>query len=315
MEPSGAVASHVSAPTAASGQPAIGRSAPAHLRGGRGGRRGAAIRIISTILLLVGIGLVADVGAIVVWQEPVSALYARIQQDRLAGQLAKAEGSLPTAGQLHALQHLRTDRQRIALLARTLKRTAPRGAGVGRLRIPTLGVSYLLVKGADTESLKKGPGIYSQTPFPGAPGTTAVAGHRTTYLAPFRNIDRLRPGQTIRVQMPYADFTYAVEKTRIVEPTDFSIIKPVGYQQLVLSACDPPFSAAKRIIIFARLVHRGARGRAFAHAATAAPIGESGPGVVMFGLIAFGVLIALPLVVFFVVGRLVSGVRRRLRSA
>jgi sortase A len=268
------------------------------------------IGVISTIILLVGLALLADVGAIVLWQEPVSALYARVQQDRLAGQVAREEQSVPSAGEAHALEHLRTNRQRLALLARTLRHTAPRGAGVGRLRIPTLGVSYLLVKGADTESLKKGPGIYSQTPFPGTPGTTAVAGHRTTYLAPFRNIDRLRPGQTIRIQMPYGDFTYAVEKTRIVEPTDFSVIRPVGYQRLVLSACDPPFSAAKRIIVFARLVHRAVRGRAF-HAASAAPVGQSGPGVPVLALIAVLVLVAVPLGVYAGVVRIVRRLRPR----
>jgi len=269
------------------------------------------IRLVSTILLLIGIAALTDVAAIWLWQEPVSALYARIQQDRLVGQLARAEGAAPTAGQLHTLEHLRTNRARIALLARELKHTSRRGAGVGRLRIPSLGVSYLLVKNADTESLKKGPGIYSQTPFPGAPGTTAVAGHRTTFLAPFRNIDRLRPSQTIRIQMPYGDFTYAVTKTRIVEPTDFSVIKPVGYQQLVLSACDPPFSAAKRIIVFARLVSLHTRGKAFPKLAAAAPLGRSGAGIAGLGLIALTILVAAPLLIYTLVSRLV----RRLLAA
>jgi sortase A len=159
--------------------------------------------------------------------------------------------------------------------------------------------------------LKKGPGIYSQTPFPGAPGTTAVAGHRTTYLAPFRNVDRLRPGQTIVVQMPYAQLTYAVEKTKIVDPTDFSVIRPVGYQRLVLSACDPPFSAAKRIIIFARLVHTGIRGTAFKRAAAVAPIKTTGPSAVILALAALFVLVVVPLAVFTLVARLARLVRRR----
>jgi sortase A len=308
VEPSGAVASEPPAPSGAALGPA-----PARASGGGGHRRGGgAIRLASTVLLIIGLALLADVLTVVVWQEPLSALYARIQQNHLAGQLTREENAAPTPDEARALERLRNDRQRIALLARQLKRTAPHGAGVGRLRIPTLGVSYLLVNGDDTASLKKGPGIYSQTPFPGAPGTTAVAGHRTTYLAPFRNVDRLRPGQTIRIQMPYGDFTYAVEKTRIVEPTDFSVIRPVGYQRLVLSACDPPFSAAKRIIIFARLVHRAVRGKAFAHTAAAgAPIGSSGPGVVALGLIAIGVLLLVPLVVFGVATRLVRRIRGR----
>jgi sortase A len=288
-------------PASAGGRRAPGQRTPA----------GAAIRLVSTLLLLFGLALVSDVGAIVVWQEPVSALYARVQQDRLAGQVAREESVAPSSTVTQQLERLRTNRQRVALLAAALRRTAPRGAGVGRLNIPSLGVGYLLVNGADTESLKKGPGIYSQTPFPGSSGTTAVAGHRTTYLAPFRNVDRLRPGQKIVVQMPYAELTYAVEMTRIVDPTDFSVIKPVGYPRLVLSACDPPFSAAKRIIIFSRLIHTAVRGKAFKRAALVAPIKTTGPGVAVLVLAALLVLVVVPLVVFGLVSRLARLVRRR----
>ncbi|MGI8801744.1 MAG: sortase, partial [Solirubrobacteraceae bacterium] len=281
MKPSGALAS----------DPAAG-AAVASPRAGRGNRHrgpgGAAVRLLSTLLLIAGLALLADVGAVLVWEEPLSAVIARSHQDALARQVSREERTAPPPTELQALQRLRNDRQRIALLARTLKRTAPHGAGVGRLRIPSLGVSYLLVNGDDTDSLKKGPGIYSQTPFPGEPGTTAVAGHRTTYLAPFRNIDRLRPGQTILIRMPYGDLTYAVEKTRIVDPTDFGVIKPVGHQQLVLSACDPPFSAAKRIIVFARLVTRQPRGPAFPRAAGAAPRGVPKPSLAMLVVVAMG---------------------------
>ncbi len=269
------------------------------------------MRTASTILLVLGIAVLSDVAGTLIWQEPLSSIWARIQQDSLAGQVARVERSAPTPSEAHALAHLHTNAQRLALLAQALRKTTPIGSGVGRIGIPSLGVSYLLVNGTDTASLVKGPGIYPQTPFPGAPGTTAVAGHRTTFLAPFRNIDRLRPGQLIRIQMPYGDFSYAVTRTRIVDPTDFSVIRPVGYQQLVLSACDPPFSAAKRIIIFARLVHRGVRGRAFPHAAAAAPLKPTGPGVPVLVLLALGVLVVIPLAVFAAGTRLLRLVRGR----
>jgi sortase A len=303
VEPSGVVASEPRVPAgAATGPPSVQR---------RGSGRLPSLRTISTILLLVGVALVSDVVATLIWEEPLSSIWARFQQDSLAGQVAKVERSAPTSGELHALDRLHSDRQRIALLARALKRSAPRGSGVGRISIPSLGVSYLLVNGTDTASLIKGPGIYPQTGFPGSSGTTAVAGHRTTFLAPFRNIDRLRPGQTVHIQMPYGDFTYAVEKTRIVLPTDFSVIKSVGYQQLVLSACDPPFSAAKRIIVFSRLISSSGRGRAFPRAAAQAPIKPSGPGVLALALDAIGVLVVVPLAVFLLVGRLARGLRAR----
>jgi sortase A len=85
------------------------------------------------------------------------------------------------------------------------------------------------------------------------PGTTAIAGHRTTYLAPFRHIDELRQGEPIVLEMPYARFTYRVVDSRVVLPTDVSVLDPVGYSRLVLSACTPLFSATHRLIVFARL--------------------------------------------------------------
>jgi sortase A len=261
--------------------------------------------VISTLLVLGGLVLVCDLAAVVVWQEPISALYARIQQQQLAGQLTREEASRPTTTQAQALAGLHDNSQRTAVLARQLKATAAHGAAVGRILIPSLGASFVLVDGATTNALKEGPGIYSQTPFSGTPGrTTAIAGHRTTYLAPFRHVDKLRPGQTIHIQMPYGNFTYAVQTTRVVAPTDLGVIKSVGYQRLVLSACDPPFSASKRIIIFARLIRHAVRGPDFPGAAASATIGESTPGVVVLGLIAAGILIVLPLALYVVAGRL-----------
>src|SRR4029077_17470557 len=84
--------------------------------------------------------------------------------------------------------------------------------------------------------------------------TTAIAGHRTTYLAPFRHLDQLRAGSRILLNMPYAHFTYTVVGKRVVAPTNVrAAVGGVGYSRLVLSACTPLFSAAKRLLVFARL--------------------------------------------------------------
>ncbi len=112
----------------------------------------------------------------------------------------------------------------------------------------------MVVKGTDTEALESGPGIYSGTSLPGLAKTTAIAGHRTTYLAPFRHIDALVPGNRILLNMPYAHFTYTVFAHRVVEPTDIhAVLSEPGYSRLVLSACTPLFSAAKRLLVYARL--------------------------------------------------------------
>lgn len=217
-----------------------------------GMRRG--LRALSTVLIAAGVLLLLDAGLTLAWEEPVSSLYARLTQNRLGGELGKLEQSGPTALEARALRALSGQDRRMGYLARSLKRRLGDGDAAGRIRIPRIGVNFVLVKGTDAPALRKGPGLYPQTPFPGTSGTTAIAGHRTTYLAPFRNIDRLRRGDPITVEMPYARFTYRVERTRIVLPTALWVIKRVRYPRLVLSACYPLYSAAKRIIIFARLV-------------------------------------------------------------
>jgi sortase A len=128
------------------------------------------------------------------------------------------------------------------------------------VRIARIGLSEVVVQGTDAGSLRKGPGHYPGTPLPGRGGTVGIAGHRTTYGAPFRNIDDLRPGDRIVVELPYARFEYAVERQRIVPPTATWITRPAGYERLVLSACHPLYSAAQRIVIFARLVDATPRG-------------------------------------------------------
>ena len=128
------------------------------------------------------------------------------------------------------------------------------GSPVGRIHIPSLGVDFVIVKGTGVSELQKGPGVFPETRFPGIAGTTAIAGHRTTYLAPFRHIDALHRGNRIVLDMPYAHFTYTVTGQRVVSPSNVgAAVDPVGYSRLVLSACTPLFSAAKRLLVFARL--------------------------------------------------------------
>lgn len=211
------------------------------------------LRGLSSVLIAAGLLLLVDAGLTVTWQEPVTALIAKVRQDKLAGDLRALEKAGPTPLELRALEGLQNQGRRMAFLARSLKRRSSDGAAIGRLRIPRIHASDVIVNGTQPADLRRGPGAYEDTPLPGAPGTAAIAGHRTTYGAPFRHIDRLKPGDPITVEMPYARFTYVVERAKIVVPTDLSVLKRVRYDRLVLSACHPLFSAAKRIVIFARL--------------------------------------------------------------
>ena len=221
-----------------------------------------ALRALSTILIIAGVLLIVDAGITLAWQEPISAIYARLTQNRLNDDLRALDRAPPTALQLRALARLRTEQRRIAFLARALRRRAQPGDAIGRIRIKKIGISFVVVQGTDGSSLQKGPGHYPDTPLPGMPGTVAIAGHRTTYLAPFRHVDELHRGNLIDVQMPYGHFTYAVERMRIVSPSEYSVIRAVGYDRLVLTACHPLYSAAQRIVVFARQVDVRARGAA-----------------------------------------------------
>jgi sortase A len=121
-------------------------------------------------------------------------------------------------------------------------------------RIGRIGLSAVVVQGTAGSELSKGPGHYPRTPLPGEHGTVAIAGHRTTFGAWFRHIDKLRPGDPITVAMPYGTFTYRVRRTRVVPSDALWITRRVGYDQLVLSACHPLYSASQRMVVFARLV-------------------------------------------------------------
>lgn len=223
-----------------------------------------ALRAFSTVLIVAGALMIADAGVTLAWQEPVSALIARIEQNRLSGQLDRIERAGPSRVERRVLAALATERRRIEFLAREARRTAKAGDPIGRIDIPKIGADFVVVQGTDTASLRKGPGHYPETAFPGLGETVAVAGHRTTYLAPFRHVDQLKRGDAIVLTMPYARFDYAVQRTRIVTPDSTWIERDAGYERLVLSACHPLYSASHRIVVFARLRRVTPRGAATA---------------------------------------------------
>jgi sortase A len=214
------------------------------------------LRPVSAVLVVIGGLLLADAVATLVWQEPVSALYTRLQQGKLDDRLAKLEGTEPTAVDRRVLSRLGTLDRRLAYAARALNRRTDDGQPLGRLSIPSIGLSSVVVAGTNTSSLRLGPGHYPGTPLPGARGTVAIAGHRTTYGAPFRRLDQLGRGERIEVRMPYGTFVYRVEQRRIVAPTALWVTRRASYDRLILSACHPLYSAARRIVVFARLIDK-----------------------------------------------------------
>lgn len=149
----------------------------------------------------------------------------------------------------------------IELLANLLWQ--PVGDPVARLTIPDIGLEWTVVEGVGTDPLRNGPGHYPSTPLPGMPGNASIAGHRTTWGAPFNRIDELQPGATINVQTLQGVFEYRVIEQEsgkghfIVSPDRVDVLDQdfVGSpNRLTLTACHPKFSARQRIIVVAELV-------------------------------------------------------------
>jgi sortase A len=189
----------------------------------------AVLRFVASVMMVSGVLLIADAAVTLLWQEPLSAVIAE-------------------RGQVKLKEALRDPPRRVIL-----RQPLP-GDAIGRIEIPSIDVSDYVVEGTDLGNLRKGPGHYPSTPLPGQHGTSAIAGHRTTYGAPFRNIDQLGPGERIVVDMPQKRYVYRVERSEIVDDSDLSVLDRVDHDRLVLTACHPLYSAAQRIVVFARLV-------------------------------------------------------------
>jgi sortase A len=155
---------------------------------------------------------------------------------------------------------LAAERRQVSADAARLRRTAKTGAAIGRIVIPRIGLNMVLVNGTDHETLKKGPGRDARTFMPGQNRLVYIAGHRTTYLAPFSHIDAIRAGDEIRVEMPYATFLYRASRHRVVTATDLSVLRSPRHEVLELQACHPRFFATHRYIVYARLATVTPRG-------------------------------------------------------
>jgi sortase A len=137
----------------------------------------------------------------------------------------------------------------------------PEGDVVARIGIPKIGVDQYVVEGVNVDDLRKGPGHYPTTQIPGHEGNSAIAGHRTTYGAPFGDLDQLAAGDDIRVVTVQGDFRYKVTELRVVDPSQIEVLDPTpdparpghNLATLTLTTCNPKYSAAERLIVKAQL--------------------------------------------------------------
>ena len=191
-----------------------------------------------------------------------SAAYTHYQQRHLGADYSQASAAFASRArqQAPALALLRTPAMRALRLAALFARGLKPGDPIGRLIIPHLRMNRVVVQGStgagslspasDTSYLRGGPVHYGVTPLPGAGEPFAVAGHRTTYSAPFYSLNALRRGDKIVVDTPYGRFVYTVAKLTTVLPSNIGVLYDRGYD-LVLTTCTPPYSASHRLVVWA----------------------------------------------------------------
>src|SRR6266571_519024 len=215
------------------------------------------VRILGTVLIVAG--ALTLVWALVVWrwQDPFTALYTKWRQHQLTSQYERRVRAF------HApisTVSLAAERRSIAREAHRYRLSSKRGQAIGRIRVPRMGLNMILVNGTDHDTLKQGPGRDLRTFMPGENRLVYIAGHRTTYLAPFSHIDSLRKGDKVTLEVPYGTFVYTITGHRVVVATDLSVLRSPRHELLELQACHPRFFASHRYIAYAQLLRVEPRG-------------------------------------------------------
>lgn len=214
--------------------------------------RRTTIRQLGKLLIGAGIAVVAWAAATVFWQEPFTALFAGREQRQLEAEYRTVDGSY---GRIEARPRGGVSPEvTLRRAARRYRASLAGGKALGRLTIPRLGMKRIVVNGASIPDLRKGPGRDLRSFMPGEGELVYIAGHRTTYGAPFRHIDDLRPGDRVYLAVPYGRFTYEVVRHLVVTPDDLRPLRSRGREELRLQASHPPFSARQRYVVYTRFV-------------------------------------------------------------
>jgi sortase A len=209
-----------------------------------------ALRIIGKFLISVGMGILIFVG----WTLWGTGFYYSDQQDSLRTEFTEqsAASAAEDPGEIRGAP----------------EGFAPKpGKPVFNLIIPAIDLDEIVVEGVGVEDLRKGPGHYPecrsgftkplctewQEVWPGERGRVIVSGHRTTYGAPFWDLDKIRKGDEIITRTKWGRYTYVVTDKDLVKPDSLAIAVPSDHAEIVLTTCNPKFSAAQRLVIFAQL--------------------------------------------------------------
>lgn len=216
------------------------------------------LRWLGTLLVVAGAGMLVWSLVVWRWQDPFTYMLAEREQRALVSRYETRVSAFQrpaalarTVARPRSLASLRAG---LVAAARIYRRSAKEGAAIALIRVPRMGSDHVVVEGTQTDTLKKGPGRHRSTFMPGERELTYIAGHRTTYGAPFSDIDRLQRGDSVTVELPYATFEYAVTTRRIVAANYLKALESRGREELALQACWPRFFATQRIIVYARPV-------------------------------------------------------------
>jgi sortase A len=226
-----------------------------------------ATRTLGTLLLVGGVGVLVWVVVVWQWQDPFTALYTTWKQHQLSQSYDKRFRAYHPPRQVESVAKAQAATRagviaaEVRAEARQYRLDSMRGQAIGRLRVPRLGLNMVLVDGTDDSSLQKGPGLDRRTYMPGEGQLVYIAGHRTTYLAPFAHIERMRASDPLTIEMPYATFVYRVFTKQIVPADDMAALRSNGREIVKLQACHPRFFASHRYIVSARLVRIQQRGK------------------------------------------------------
>lgn len=217
-------------------------------------------RTLGTLLVVAGLAVL--VWAFVVWrfEDPVTGLYGAYRQHQLASKYEDHLRRLPPLPRPGAIP-VGQRRAELAAQARRYRLALAHGDPVGRIVIPRLHLEAIMVNGSDTESLRRGPGRDERAFVPGEGELVYVAAHRTTYSAPFSHIERLRRGDVVVIEVPYATFRYRISSHEVVSKYALGRLRSRGAEQLTLQASHPRFFSSHRYLAHAlpdRVRPRGA---------------------------------------------------------
>jgi sortase A len=215
-----------------------------------------AVRITGTVMIVAGLLSIGWVLLVWQWQDPFTAIYTKYEQHKLASSFAHRFDDYhpPAPVKPGSATSLAAEQARVKAAAAAYRRALHEGEPVGRMIVPRLGLKIIVVNGTSHDDLTKGPGRELHSYMPGESELVYVAGHRTTYLAPFAHIDSLRPGDRITFELPYASFDYVITGHRVVAADDLAVLRSHHKELLALQACHPRFFASHRWIAYARLV-------------------------------------------------------------